>query len=282
MNPAWTTGVAALAAGSAAVLALLAARAIANTWLQAFRRVAEQDLLDLFIFIEPRRLLWLAGAGVLLVGATGLLCGAGPTLLLPLCGAVGFVPGRLVALLRQRRLRHLQSRLPDMLALWAGLLRSGRGVMPALSEVAGQESGPMGQELRLVLRRCRVGGSLDSAVGELAVRVADPDLALLATTLRLANELGGNLAEALQRLSATIRDRLLMESRIVAMTAQGRLQGVILGLLPLLLLGVLLAMEPQLIRLLRDQPVGWAAVGAIGVLELLGYLSIRRVVRIRV
>jgi tight adherence protein B len=271
-----------VAVGGGSAAALRAARGLGAGLLRSWQRLAEQDLLELFIFVEPRRLLWFTVALCGVLAGAGLLLGGGAAVVVPCCVLAAVAPGRVVRVLRARRLRRLQAQLPDMLALWAGVLRSGRGLMPALAEVAAHQGDPLAQELRLVLRHCRVGGSLDGAMAGLARRVPDSDLELLATTLRLSQELGGHLAEALQRLSATIRDRLMMEARIAALTAQGRLQGVILALLPLGLLLVLLGMEPALARLLLHEPVGWAAGLGLCVLEVLGYVAIRRVVSIRV
>jgi tight adherence protein B len=104
----------------------------------------------------------------------------------------------------------------------------------------------------------------------------------MSTLLRVTHELGGNLGESLLRLAALLRSRQAVESRIRSLTAQGRLQGVIVGILPLLLLVVLCFMEPAAMSMLFTHPAGWAVLGLIAMLEVVGFLLIRRIVAIDV
>jgi tight adherence protein B len=136
--------------------------------------------------------------------------------------------------------------------------------------------------LRVVLAQLRLGTGMDTAFQGLRERAGLADLRLLATLLQANRELGGNLAESLQRLAELLRGRLLMESRIRSLTAQGRMQGVVVGALPLVLLVVLYAMEGDTMRVLHTTAQGWAALALIAVLELSGFLLIRRIVKIDV
>jgi tight adherence protein B len=161
-------------------------------------------------------------------------------------------------------------------------MRSGQGPIQALHQVAEHQPAPIGEELRLLVRQCRVGVPIESAVEELRLRSGVADLAMLGTLLRAARELGGNLSESLQRVADVMRTRLAMEARIRSLTAQGRMQGVIVGILPLALLAVLAVMEPVAMSALYKQPLGWLAVMLIVVLETVGFVLIRRIVSIDV
>ena len=99
---------------------------------------------------------------------------------------------------------------------------------------------------------------------------------------QIARDLGGGLAEALERFSSMLRRRLALEDRIRALTAQGRLQGVIMGALPILLGGVLMLMEPETMSLLFSEPAGWAVCALVVALEAVGVVLIRRIVNIEV
>lgn len=132
----------------------------------------------------------------------------------------------------------------------------------------------------MVLAQQRLGVSLDVAFSGLHERAGIADLRLLATLLRANRELGGNLAESLQRLAELLRGRLMMEARIQSLTAQGRLQGIVVGLLPILLMAALYAMESDTMRVLHTTARGWAALGVIAALEVTGFVLIRRIVRI--
>jgi tight adherence protein B len=192
------------------------------------------------------------------------------------------VPQWMVRRLQARWRRRMALQLPDALALWAGLLQAGQGTTQALNQLALRQSSPLGDELRLVAGQLRLGVALETAFAGLRERADLQDLRLLSTLLSTHRDLGGNLAESLQRLSGLLRSRLQMEDRIQSLTAQGRLQGVVVGVLPLLLLFVLYAMEPDAMRVLHTTWQGWAALAFIVALEIGGFLLIRRIVRIEV
>ncbi len=252
-------------------------------WLRAgHKRLAERDLADLFIFIDPRRLA-LVGAGSALLLLL-VLWSVGLPLLAALLPALATVlcPRWLIFWLRARRSRRLLSQLPDALALLAGLLRSGHGLTQALSQLASRQAAPLGQELQLLLRKHRLGLPLDKALAELHQRVPEPDIALLATAIRVSRELGGNLAETLQRLAEGVRSRLVLRGKIHALTSQGRLQGVIVGLMPMGLMAVLSIMDPGPMGLLFSTVPGWCALALILLLEGVGFYLIRGIIRIDV
>ena len=272
----------ALAALASAVLAARLAGLLARRLGLSHRQAAERDLADLFIFIEPRRLSVLCGGGALVLLLVLAIMGVPLLLGLPLALAVLLCPRWCVGLLRQRRTRRLLAQLPDALALLAGLLRSGQGLPQALAQLAARQSQPLGQELQLLLRKQRLGLSLDQALAQWHERVPEPDIALLATAIRVSRELGGNLAETLLRLSEGVRSRVVLHGKIQALTSQGRLQGVIVGLMPLGLMAVLAAMDPQPMQLLFNTVPGWCALALIALLEGVGFYLIRRIVRIDV
>lgn len=242
----------------------------------------EADLAQLFVFVSAAKLLGLTTVLVVTaVGVAWLL--EVPLPLLPVVAIIGMAaPRLLVQRLRQRRRQKLAQQLPDALALWAGLLRAGLGASQSLSQVAARQSAPLGDELRMILSQLRLGTGMDAAFHGLRERTGLADLRLLATLMQANRELGGNLAESLHRLAELLRGRLVMEARIGSLTAQGRMQGAVVGALPLLLLIVLYAMEGETMRALHTTPQGWAALALIGILELIGFILIRRIVRIDV
>ncbi|MEP7312424.1 MAG: type II secretion system F family protein [Pseudomonadota bacterium] len=253
---------------------------------EGLRRVhtgtARRELADLFIFVEPRVVLvGSLGLAIVLGGAVAL---AGlPMLLAAIVMTVSLLAPRwTMKFLRQRRLRQIDAQLPEALGLLAGLLRAGQGLTPAVSHLAHHQRPPISQELELLLRKQRMGLSLDQALEEMHRRVPLPDVALLGTAVRVSRDLGGNLAETLQRLGDSMRDRRVLEAKIVSLTAQGRLQGLIVGLLPIVLIFALAYMEPASMSVLYREPLGWVALFTIAVLEAMGFLLIRRIVRIEV
>lgn len=273
-----------LAAAVAAGMLLLARqlRGAMLWWAGLAGQRTESELAGLFVFIPAARLLALTLAlALLLAGAAAMLGAPWPVILATVIAALA-MPRLWLRALRARRQARLALQVPDALALWAGLLRAGQSSQQALGQVAQRQSAPLGEELRLVLGQLRMGVTLEAAMESLRERVPLGDLRLLSTLLATQREIGGNLAESLQRLADTLRARQQMEARIVALTAQGRMQGLVVGVLPLLLLAALYVMEPEAMRVLHTSWQGWVALGAIAVLELVGFLLIRRIVRIEV
>jgi tight adherence protein B len=240
----------------------------------------EAELERLFVFVSSRRLVAGTALAMVLCLVCGILSGTPPVILVAICALLAAAPRLLTAMLGRKRRRQLIQQLPDALRLWAGLLRSGLGMSAALLQLASRQPGPLGEELRLVLGETRLGVPLDRAVSSLCERTGAADLRLLSTLLHTHRELGGNLAEALERLSVTLRSRLAMEARIQSLTAQGRMQGTVVGLLPLFLALVLSFMEPAAMHALVSTRAGAACIALILALEVTGYLLIRRIVRI--
>jgi tight adherence protein B len=257
-------------------------RAGVQRYRAAIARLAQQGLADLFLFVEPARLFrWsLAALSVLLALAYAL--GGGAFALAATAAAGLALPRAVQSALRRRRARRLVRQLPDALSALAGALRAGLGLPQALATLAEQQPGPLRDEFALVLRKQRLGLSLDHALVELGARIGRPEYDLFVTSVRIARELGSNLAESLERLADTLRRKSATEAKIEALTAQGRLQGWIVGLLPLGLMGVLNWLEPQAMRALWTTPAGWTVLGIVAVLLGLGALSIARIVKIDV
>ena len=105
---------------------------------------------------------------------------------------------------------------------------------------------------------------------------------MFVTAVRIARELGGNLSESLERLADTLRRKLAMEDKILALTSQGKIQGWIVGLLPIFLAGVLYLMEPEAMTPLFTTTIGYVVLGAVAVLEFIGFIVIRKIVSIEV
>lgn len=194
---------------------------------------------EFFLFVDPRKL-FAANLAVMVLGAaavwliTGSLLLATPTLL-----GLMLLPRLLYAWMRKRRLRAFEEQLPDALMMISGGLRAGAGLNSALQQLVAEAQAPLAQELSLLLREQRLGVTMEKSLNNLARRVPTPTTVLVVSAMRIAQETGGGLAETLERTSQTIRSRLQMESKINALTAQGKLQAWVVGALPLLLMAVL-------------------------------------------
>lgn len=272
---------AAIAAAVCGVALASAIRWFSSRHTDRLAHLSRVELAEMFLFVEPAKFLRInAVALIALPMLTFVVIGGVPALIV--AALVLIAPVSLYQRLRSRRRRALQRQLADVAATVATGLRAGLGLSQALEQVVRHQPRPISQEFALALREHRLGTPLEVALGDLARRAASNDFEMFVATLGIARDLGGGLAEALDRLAVAVRRRVGMEDRIAALTAQGRLQGVIMASLPVALAAVLYAMQPRSMAPLFDSPIGWAALTVVAVLEAAGWLLIRRIVSIRV
>jgi tight adherence protein B len=249
---------------------------------QHVAREMEQSLADAFVFVNRQKVLqWTVLATVLLPLAAYLLSGSlvAAAAMLPLALAL---PRRYLGWLRNKRVAQLEQQLPDTLLMIAGALRAGASFPVALESTVHEATPPISQELDLLLREIHLGIDLEIAMRNVEQRIPVPDFLMVTAAITISREVGGNLAEALESVARTLRDKLQMEGKIKALTSQGRMQGIVMTCLPLALILVLRLMEPEAMAPLFGEPVGWATLGVIAVMEFLGYRSISRITHIDV
>jgi len=235
---------------------------------------------DLLLFVDAQRLFrWNLLLAVLVMLVIRLLTGSWLLMATAVVGLAMLPNLVLVRLARQRRLR-FAAQLPDALMLVAAAIRAGASLPLALRQMSQDMAAPCGQEFELMLREQRLGVTLDDALGSLERRMRGDDLRLFTAAIRIAGDSGGNLAETLERLADSIRRKITVEGKIRALTAQGRLQGWIMTLLPPAVAAALFAIEPEAMEPLIATWQGWIVCGVIAVLELAGLLFIRRIMDI--
>ncbi len=198
-------------------------------------------------------------------------------------GAVlGTLPLLYLRLRQQRRLRAFTQQLPDVLTLLIGALRAGYGLNQALELVVQRVGAPASTELEKVTRAINLGLPLQRALEDAVGRIGSDDFNLIVVAINIQAETGGNLVETLEIIEDTVRDRLRMLSEIRVLTAQQRLTGYVLGLLPLVVGLIVFLVNPDYVGdLFRPGWVRLLPVTAVG-LQLLGFLIIRRIVDIEV
>ncbi|NHZ35291.1 type II secretion system F family protein [Massilia rubra] len=277
-----------IAAGIAVATVLFVAavwmlgRSLAASYQEKVLDTTSLKLSDMFIFMDPRLLTKLSIIATVLVPVLLLVLSRNP--LLAVAGAMACLvgPGLVHKRLRARRRRMLIRQLPDTLDSLVGALRSGMSLQQGLALLAEQLPKPSSQEFSLLVRKLRMGVGMDEAVDELESRIGSREYTMFATSMRIAREVGGNLTESLERLADTMRRKLAMEDKIDALTAQGKLQGIIVGCLPLFLMAALNGMEPEAMAPLFTTWIGYGVLLLIFVLECVGFVLIRKIVAIDV
>ncbi len=267
-------------AASFAVWAL--GRQFASNYQEKVLDTTNLKLSEMFIFMDARMLTRISLGATVLVPILLLIISGNP--LLAIGGAVVclFGPGLVHKRLRNKRRKMLIRQLPDTLDSLVGGLRSGLSLTQALGLLSEQLPKPSNQEFTLVVRKLRMGVGLDEVLEELEGRIGSNEYTMFTTSMRIAREVGGNLTESLERLADTMRKKLTMEDKIDALTSQGKLQGLIVGCLPLFLMWVLTEMEPEAMAPLYNTWLGYGVLTVIFLLELVGFVLISKIVKIDV
>ncbi|HEX9158175.1 MAG TPA: type II secretion system F family protein, partial [Syntrophales bacterium] len=190
----------------------------------------------------------------------------------------------LLVVLRKRsnRLRTFESLLPDALDLVTGALRSGMAFSGALQVVAEESPDPISKEFTIVFEEHRLGIDLQESLRNMTQRVDSRELRIFVTAVLLQKETGGNLAEILEGTADIIRDRFRILGEVRTLTAQARLSGVILAILPISLAVVLSVISPGYLMILVKDPVGPMIISVAVGLQVIGFLVIRRIISIKV
>lgn len=248
----------------------------------AFTQNTGDELQRLFVFADTQKILYGYVVAVVCVplfvfyffDSVFLFCAALITLI--------FLPKKYIGILQNRREREISDILPDILDQIAGSMLAGSTFTSAIQTMVDENSGPVKQEFSLMLREVRMGTGLEDALDNLAERVRSEDMDIVVSAATIARDVGGNLAETLSRLAESLRKKNEMEKKIKALTAQGILQGWVVSLLPFAILGALTFIEPEAVNSMFSSILGWLFLFVVVVLELIGGLFIRKIVRIDV
>lgn len=192
------------------------------------------------------------------------------------------LPYLYILLQRSRRLTKLSAQLPDALDLVVRSLRARHPVSAALSLVAKEMPDPAGTEFGLVVDEMTFGLDLSEALSNLSERAPVDDLRFVIVSVQIQYMVGGNLAEILENLSNVIRDRFQMFAKIKSVSAEGRMSGIVVGILPFLVAMAVHITAPTYFSAVIGDPLFWPLIGAGFVLMLLGQFTIYKMVNFRV
>jgi tight adherence protein B len=222
---------------------------------------------------------WLAA------GVTGflMLLVSGNMLLMVVGFFIGFLlPGWYVKKKIKERIVKFNEGLPDMISTIVGSLRAGFSFQQALKTVIEEAGSPIKEEMDSVIKEMQYGASLEDSLNELKDRMPSEDLDLMIQAILIQRQVGGNLATVLDKIVQTIRERTKIHRQISSLTAQGRLSGIVIGLLPIILAFVLYLIEPEYIGTLFRHPIGIALTVAGIFYGIIGFVLIRKITAVEV
>jgi len=255
----------------------------AEVYRRRFIVQTEERVESLYLGVSPQRL-WLysvltAGGGALLVAVI--------TNFMPLLVVVGAVVGFLVprfylANMEQQRRKKFDAQLLDAIPMLAGAMKAGMSLMQAMEQVTREMGPPIRQEFAHALQENRVGKPVIQALMDMKKRLRSEDLDITVNAISIAQETGGVLSDLLVKMGDTIRSRNRVRSKINTLSAQGRLQGIIMILMPWFMALIVSMLDPSMMRPMFTTTVGQMMLVVIVILEGLGWLVIRRIVTIDV
>jgi tight adherence protein B len=222
----------------------------------------------------------LTGISSLLTGVFGYFFGGG-SIIFALLGLVFglFIPRFYVSFQQRARLRHFDEQLPDMLNLMVNGLRTGFSALQAMEAVSRELPSPISDEFRRVVREMQLGVPMEGALENLLRRIPSDDLDLAITAINIQREVGGNLAEILDTISYTIRERIRIRGEVRAVTAQVAYSGRFLSLMPIILGLILWGLNRDYMTQFFSEPriCGYLMLGTAAVMLVFGYTILNRI-----
>ncbi|WP_160664329.1 type II secretion system F family protein [Pseudarthrobacter sp. ATCC 49987] len=226
---------------------------------------------DFFILV-------LAGA---LVGAVAGLVVAGP-LLAVLFVLVSPLVGHLVlGFLAGKRRNSFDLQLGDTLQLLAGGLRAGHSILRAIDAAATESLSPTAEEMRRVVTETSLGRDLQSSLNDTAERMRNEDFVWIAQAIQINREVGGNLAEVLDQVNETIRERSEIKGHIKSLAAEGKFSAYILMAMPIGIVVMLMLVNPGYMNVMFTHPLGWGMIAASIILMTIGGLWMRKIIDLK-
>jgi tight adherence protein B len=193
-----------------------------------------------------------------------------------------FLPGFYVKMRQRKRLKDFNNQLGDAINLLANGLRSGYSLLQAMDAVANEMPPPISEEFQRVVREIGLGLSTERAMNNMLRRIPSDDLDLLITAINVQHEVGGNLAEILETISHTIRERVRIKGEIRVLTSQQMISGYVISFLPIGLGLILFAMNPTYMGRMFQDTCGIAMMAVAGVMMAAGFFAIQKIVNIEV
>lgn len=181
-----------------------------------------------------------------------------------------------------KRRAAFNQQLPEALATMTNALRAGLSVSQAFDSVIEQGENPMSEEFAILQQQLKIGMSFEEALESLSQRVGSDDLTLVTTAILISRKTGGNVTEIFDKISETIRGRMKIGRKVKSLTAQGRLQGIVVSVMPIFLGVAMTILKPKLMIPFLTSPAGALSVALMLVLIVLGWLMIRKIIRIDV
>ncbi|MFP5518341.1 MAG: type II secretion system F family protein [Bdellovibrionia bacterium] len=192
------------------------------------------------------------------------------------------LPLPLVKMMYDKRCNAFVDQMVDGLTIMSNGIKAGSNPQESMRRVVEIMKNPIKAEFNQVLYQMQVGDSFESALNDLGMRIAKPDVQMFVTSINILKETGGNLAETFATIVTTIRERQKVEKKIQALTAQGLMQGIIITMIPFILMAVFLVVDPSFVKPMFTTTLGLIFLFVMLALQIIGGIMIKKVVTIKV
>lgn len=243
-------------------------------------RVLDRALEGAGLDVRPGELVVMVLSFMVVAYALGVIA-AGPLLGIILAAMLPIAARLTLSILQDRRQAAFTDQITDVLQLLAGTLRAGYGLLQGIDAVSRDAEDPAASEFRRIIVENRLGRDINEAMENCAARMNNDDFAWVVQAISIHRDVGGDLAEVLDNIIATVRARSEVHRQVRTLSAEGRLSAIILTALPFVMLVVMHLINPDYIAELTSRSIGWVMLGVAGLLLLIGTVVIRRMVKIR-
>lgn len=240
--------------------------------------ISRQKLERAGIKRQPADFLLMMGAGAAVGAVVGFFLG-GPFFAVLLLLAVPFGMLAYVAVLTTRRRAKFDEQLPDTLQMLTGSMRAGHSLLRAIDASAKETDAPMSEELSRIVNETRIGRELGESMDDVAERTGSEDFGWMSQAIEIHREVGGDLAEVLDHVGETIRDRNQIRRQVKALSAEGRMSAMVLMGLPIVLFIALIIINPQYSRTFTSTVPGYLMLGVAGLMLTAGGFWLSRLVK---
>ncbi|GJM05199.1 MAG: membrane protein [marine bacterium B5-7] len=249
---------------------------------QTFTTTATSNMSDMFMSIDAGQLFMINLIAIVVFPLITWFATGDIATTLTMLAVIVLLPPFVYRTMRKKRLKRFEEQLPDGLAMISGAMRAGASLNIALESLVKEQPAPLSQEFELFLKEQRLGVDFEVSLKSMSERVPLQDFNMLVTALLINKEVGGNLAETMETLGDTLRKKAMMEGKIDGLTAQGKLQGIVMSGLPIFLGFVLNFIEPEAMSKLWTTTLGWIVLTLIIIMEALAYFTISKITSIDV
>jgi len=252
----------------------------ANTYKSRFTNSANVELDDMFIFMDTSKLFLInllamvfIPMAVQMLFQIWLLTGS-------VFAVLVVVPGIIWSKMRKKRMSTFEHQLPDAFMMLSSSLSAGASLKVALEDMVKQSPAPLNQEFGLLIKRMRLGVTLEDALLEMEKRIPMQSFVMASSAVRISREVGGNLVETIKSMADTLRRKKTMEGKVESLTAQGKTQGSFMAALPILLAVMLSFLEPDAMRQLYTTREGLMVLVVMVIMQVMGFVFIRKITTI--